>query len=91
MHQGLISTDIAAVRTGLSALAAMLAMVAAIGAASAASPEGLKACAEAASRCRERCQSNASCHTACQKSYRQCKLWETETQPDYPRNSVMPR
>jgi hypothetical protein len=78
-------------RTGLSALAAVLGMVGAIGVASAASPESLKACADAASRCRERCQNTAACQTACQRSYKQCKLWETETQSDHPRNSVMPK
>jgi hypothetical protein len=91
IHQGLIRGDIAAMRTGLSALAAMLGMLGAIGVAAAASSESLKACTETASRCRERCQSGAPCLAACQRSYKQCKLWETETQPDHPRNSVMPR
>jgi hypothetical protein len=62
-----------------------------IGPASAAPPENLKACVETASHCRERCQGKASCEAACQKSFKQCKLWDTETRPDYPRNSVMPR
>jgi hypothetical protein len=65
-------------------------------AASAASPESLKACVETATRCRERCQGSAACAAACQRSFKQCKVWETETQPaaphdDTPRNSVMPR
>jgi hypothetical protein len=68
----------------------------AIGTASAASSENLKACVETATRCRERCQGGAPCAAACQRSFKQCKLWETETQPvsprdDYLRNSVMPR
>jgi hypothetical protein len=91
IHQSLISGEIAAMRTGLSALAAVLGMVGAIGVAAAATPESLKACAETASRCRERCQSGTPCLAACQRSYKQCKLWESDTQPDHPRNSVMPR
>jgi len=68
----------------------------AISAASATSAENLKACIETATRCRERCQGGAPCAAACQRSFKQCKVWETETQPasprdDYPRSSVMPR
>ena len=73
------------------ALAVVLGWFGAIGAASAAPPEDLKACVETASRCRERCQGKASCEAVCQKSFKQCKLWDTETRPDYPHNSVMPR
>jgi hypothetical protein len=67
-----------------------------ISAASAVSPENLKACVETVTRCRERCQGGAACAAACQRSFRQCKVWETETQPASPRddslrNSVMPR
>jgi hypothetical protein len=76
--------------------AALLTIPGLFGAASAASPENLKACIETATRCRERCQGSAPCGAACQRSFKQCKLWETETQPasprdDTPRNSVMPR
>jgi hypothetical protein len=72
-------------------LAVLLGSFGAIGAASAAPPENLKACVETASHCRERCQGKASCEAVCQKSFKQCKLWDTETRPDYPRDSVMPR
>lgn len=72
-------------------LAAVLGSFGAISTASATPSENLKTCFETASRCRERCQRNASCEAVCQKSFKQCKLWDTETRPDYPRNSVMPR
>jgi hypothetical protein len=72
-------------------LAALLGWFAAIGNAAAAPSEDLKACVETASRCRQRCQGKASCEAACQKSFKQCKLWDTETRPDHPRDSVMPR
>jgi hypothetical protein len=77
--------------TAALGLAAVLGWFAAIGAAAAAPPEDLKACVETASRCRERCQGKASCEAACQKSFKQCKLWDTETRPNHPRDSVMPR
>jgi hypothetical protein len=81
----------------LTVLVMVFGLFGAIGAASAASPENMKACVETATRCRERCQGSAPCAAVCQRSFKQCKLWETETQPasprgdDYPRNSVMPR
>jgi hypothetical protein len=81
----------------LTVLVTVFGVCGAISAAQAASPENMKACVETATRCRERCQGAAPCAAACQRSFKQCKVWETETQPasprgdDHPRNSVMPR
>ena len=78
-------------RLSVLGLAVVLGSFGAFSAASATPSENLKTCLETASRCRERCLRNASCEAVCQRSLKQCKLWDTETRPDYPRDSVMPR
>ncbi len=75
----------------IATAAALLGLLGAIGAASVAQSESLNACIETAARCRERCQGKAPCEAICERAWRQCKLRDSDTRPDYPRDSVMPR